>query len=439
MGFDWLKRYMPRSLYARAALILLVPILTIQIVVTVVFIQRLYEDVTEQMTQSILHELKFVIDTVSDAPDAVTAIGEIANVARALDLKVVLPAAGGGEDTRLWYDLSGRAVTATLRKELDSVVSIDLAESIRSVALTVGTPHGPMEIVFSRRRVSASNPHQLLVLMALTSVLATVVAFLYLRNQLRPVKRLAEAAEAFGRGRIVPFRPSGATEMRAAGGAFLDMRTRIERMIEQRTLMLSGVSHDLRTPLTRLRLSLSLLEETPETAAMQRDLSDMERLIETFLSFARGDAVDERTRLDPVPLVRDVVRRWQSSGHDVTMIEPSGIPCVTASPVALSRAIENLVANAIQYGKCARLSLGGGERSVRVTVEDSGPGIPAGSRDEALKPFARLDAARNQDRGPGVGLGLAIAHDIARRHGGTLRLGQSESLGGLRIDIVLPT
>jgi two-component system osmolarity sensor histidine kinase EnvZ len=295
-----------------------------------------------------------------------------------------------------------------------------------------------MEIDFSRRRVSASNPHQLLVLMALTSILATIVAFLYLRNQLRPVKRLAEAAEAFGHGRSVPFRPSGATEMRSAGSAFLEMRTRIDRMIEQRTMMLSGVSHDLRTPLTRLKLSLSLQEETPETAAMQQDIGDMERLLETFLDFARGDALDERMTLDPVPLVRDVGKRWRASGFDVEMAEPSDIPQVTVSPLAMSRAIENLVGNAVQYGKRARLSLGAGERSVRVTVEDDGPGIPSDRRQEALKPFARLDAARNQDRGPGVGLGLAIAHDIARRHGGTLRLGDSEALGGLKIDIVLP-
>ena len=439
MRFDWLKRYMPRSLYARAALILLVPILTIQIVVTVVFIQRLYEDVTEQMTRSILYELEYVIDIVGDAPDADAAKQAVSDSARALDLEITLPAAGDGQDRRLWYDLSGRVVTSTLREEIEDVVSVDLAESIRRVVLTVGTAHGPMEIDFSRRRVSASNPHQLLVLMALTSILATIVAFLYLRNQLRPVKRLAEAAEAFGRGRIVPFRPGGATEMRAAGNAFLDMRTRIERMIEQRTLMLSGVSHDLRTPLTRLRLSLSLQEETPETVAMGRDISDMEHLLDTFLDFARGDAMDERKRLDPVPLVRDVVHRWRTSGHDVEMVEPAGIPCVTVSPVALSRAIENLVANAVQYGKCARLSLAAGERSVRVTVEDDGPGIPPASREEALKPFARLDVARNQDRGPGVGLGLAIAHDVARRHGGTLRLGDSKGLGGLKIDIVLPT
>ena len=438
MSSGWIKRYMPRSLYARAALILLVPILTIQIVVTVVFIQRLYNDVTEQMTENVIDELEYLLSGVREAPNLDTARQRARDLASAFDIDATLPATSGGNDRRLWYDISGRVVTATLREELVGVTAVDLARSISRVDLTVSTPHGPLELDFSRERVSASNPHQLLVLMALTSILMTVIAFVYLRNQLRPVKRLAKAAEAFGRGRIVPFRPSGATEMRAAGRAFLDMRTRIERMIEQRTLMLSGVSHDLRTPLTRLRLGLSLQDETPETAAMQRDLKDMERLLDTFLDFARGDAVEERARIDPVPLMRDLRDRWRAAGHDVEMEEPADIPCVMAGPVSLSRALENLVANAVRYGTCARLGLEATEHAVRLIVEDDGPGIPAELREEALKPFSRLDVARNQDRGPGVGLGLAIARDIARRHGGSLRLGDSEALGGLRIDLVLP-
>lgn len=438
MSFGRIKDYMPRSLYARAALILLVPILTIQIVVTVVFIQRLYNDVTEQMTENVVHEVVYFLDAVRNAPNLTAARRRAWELSDPFAINFTLPAPDEGSDRRLWYDISGRVVTSTFQEEVDDVLSVDLARSISRVDLTAATPHGPIKLDFSRDRVSASNPHQLLVLMALTSILMTVIAFLYLRNQLRPVKRLARAAEAFGRGRIVPFRPSGATEMRAAGRAFLDMRTRIERMIEQRTLMLSGVSHDLRTPLTRLRLGLSLQEETPETVAMQRDLADMERLLDTFLDFARGDAVEERSLIDPVPLVRDLRNRWRAAGHEVDMTEPREAPYVMASPVALSRALENLVANAIRYGTRARLRIEATERAVRLVVEDDGPGIPPELREEALKPFSRLDIARNQDRGPGVGLGLAIAHDIARRHGGSLRLGESTALGGLKIDIVLP-
>jgi two-component system osmolarity sensor histidine kinase EnvZ len=428
----------PRSLYARAALILLVPILTIQIVVTVVFIQRLYEDVTEQMTGNVLHELEYVLDAVAVAESRRDAARTLAALAPPFDLEVTIPAPPDAEDARVWYDLSGRVVTEVLRSELDGVMAVDLESSLRRVGLTVATEHGPVTLDFSRRRVSASNPHQLLVLMALTSILMTIIAFVYLRNQLRPVKRLAEAAEAFGRGHVVDFRPAGATEMRAAGAAFLDMRTRIERMIEQRTLMLSGVSHDLRTPLTRLRLALTLQEENEATLAMQRDVKDMEELLATFLDFARADAMDERAEVDPARLLGGVRDRWLATGNDVELLANGPLPCITASPGALTRALENLVANAVRYGTRARLSGAAGPRSIRLTVEDDGPGIAIGDRAEALKPFARLDSARNQNRGPGVGLGLAIAHDIARRHGGRLSLSDSAELGGLKAEIVLP-
>jgi two-component system osmolarity sensor histidine kinase EnvZ len=438
MDAGFAKRLAPRSLYARAALILLVPILTIQIVVTIVFIQRLYEDVTEQMTGNALYDLEYVLEAVAAAGNRREAARALAALAPPFDFDTTMPDSPPAGDTRVWYDLSGRAVIDTLRSELEGVIAVDLASSLRRVGLTVATEHGPVALDFSRRRVSASNPHQLLVLMALTSILMTIIAFVYLRNQLRPVKRLAEAAEAFGRGQVVEFRPAGATEMRAAGAAFLDMRMRIERMIEQRTLMLSGVSHDLRTPLTRLRLALTLQDENEATVAMQRDIKDMEELLATFLDFARGDAMDERADVDPARLLGEVRDRWRASGNDVDVIADGPLPCITASPGALARALENLVANAVRYGSRARLSAAVGPRSIRLSVEDDGPGIPAGDRAEAMKPFARLDSARNQDRGPGVGLGLAIAHDIARRHGGRLSLSDSAALGGLKAEIVLP-
>jgi two-component system osmolarity sensor histidine kinase EnvZ len=172
---------------------------------------------------------------------------------------------------------------------------------------------------------------------------------------------------------------------------------------------------------------------------MQRDLSDMERLLDTFLDYARGDALDGRTTVDLRQLVSDLRDRWCAGGHHVELAVAQAVPSLNASPVALTRAIENLLGNAVHYGTRARLSLVSEEDSVRLTVEDNGPGIPLDLRDEALKPFSRLDLARNQDRGPGVGLGLAIAHDVARRHGGSLLLGDSTELGGLRVDIVLPT
>ena len=434
-----LKRPMPRSLYGRATLILLLPVLTIQLVVFVVFIQRLYEDVTEQMTRNVLLDVEYVVGLADGASDRQSAEARIAPVLQALELAVDWPAEPLRNDTRRWDDWSGREVIETLRDDLPGTTGIDLATDDDRVTVHAETLNGPLAVTFDRERVSASNPHQLLVLMVFTSILMTVIAFLFLRNQVRPIAQLARAAEAFGRGRLEPYHPSGATEVRVAGSAFLDMRHRIERHIEQRTMMLSGISHDMRTPITRLRLGLSMMEETDDTRELMRDVADMERLIDAFLTFARAEALDEVEMVDPRGIVQTVVEKAQRAGHDVTVAPAASSDLkLRLHPLAVERALENLTSNAVRYGRRAVVSLSAGQRAIRFTVEDDGPGIPAEARDEALKPFSRLDRARNQDRGTGVGLGLAIANDIARRHGGSLRLDESERLGGLRVDLIIP-
>lgn len=436
--FRRLKSFMPRSLYGRAALILIVPIVTIQLVVSITFIQRHFEGVTEQMARSLRIELRHLLAEVMLAPTPEAAALRAATVAQALEFTVALPADWQADaDLRDFWDLSGRAVAGTLRAGLPNLRVVDLQTGDRAVRLLFDTARGPLSVTLDRRRVTVSNPHQLLVLMIFTSFLMTLIAYLFLSNQLRPIKRLADAAEAFGKGRHIPYRPRGAQEVRAAGNAFLDMRARIERQIEQRTLMLSGVSHDLRTPLTRLRLGLAMLPEDDETEALLQDVADMERLVDEFLSFARGDALEEATEEDPVALVRRVVENAQRAGQPVSLERIEGHALVRMRPAAVARALENLIGNAIRYGSRAEVSVTITERAVRFTVEDDGPGIPKDRREEAMHPFTRLDSARNPNRGGGVGLGLSIATDIARSHGGMLRLAESQSLGGLRAEIVL--
>ncbi len=439
MNFAWLKKYMPKTLYGRAALILLVPVVTIQLVVSIVFIQRLYEGVTRQMTENVLLELKFILERIEASPDLAAARREIVRIAPPLALEVKLPAGEPVENRRHFYDLSGREMADVLKAGLPGFRAVDLVQNGRLVKLLVATRHGDMEIIFSRRRVAASNPHQLLVLMVFTSMLMTLIAYLFLRNQLRPIKRLVKASEAFGKGEIVPYSPSGAIEVRAAGASFLAMRARIERHIEQRTMMLSGVSHDLRTPITRLRLGLSMLEDCPEKEDLLRDVEDMERLIEGFLDFARGNAEDDPDETDPVALVREVVEKARRAGGNVILAEVAGEAGGATARLranAVERALQNLIDNALRYGNRAEVRVTLGERSFRITIEDDGPGIPPDMRERAIRPFTRLEPARNQDRGTGVGLGLAIAADIARAHGGSLRLTESERLGGLRVDLV---
>lgn len=433
-----LKYLMPRSLYGRAALILIVPVVAIQLVVSIAFIQRHFERVTRQMTTSVAIEISYMILQMDNAPNPAEAKAQLDKIAPALGFAATFPSdETKNGDLRRAFDLAGKEVISTLREALPDLRRIELLSDPQRVEMLIDTANGPLWLVVDRGRVSASNPHQLLVLMILTSILMTLIAYGFLRNQLRPITKLADAAAAFGKGQPVQYRPRGALEVRAAGKAFLEMRGRIERQIEQRTMMLSGISHDLRTPLTRLRLGLSLLPEDDETEALLGDVADMERLIDGFLSFARGDAIEAAELTNPQELIKRVVGNAVRAGQPVTIGATEGAGEVMLRPASVTRALENLIANGVRFGSQVRVGYALTGRMLRICVEDNGPGIAEEQRDEAMQPFARLDAARDPNKGGGVGLGLAITQDIARNHGGKLLLSRSEDLGGLRADLVI--
>ncbi|WP_438987738.1 ATP-binding protein [Marivivens donghaensis] len=429
MAIGSIKSYLPRGLYGRAALILLLPIISLQILVSVVFIQRHYDGVTRRMTQSVSGEITLILDS--------PAVQQAA-LSEALGFTLLSSEAPPEADHYGFLDFSGRAMIATLRTDFDDLRAVDLSNDTE--VMVWFDRSGVNGISFPRWRVTASNPHQLIVIMMVMGTFLTFVAYSFLRNQLRPIKRLAHASSEYGKGRIVPYSPGGANEVRAAGTAFLDMRARIERQTQSRTMMLSGISHDLRTPLTRLRLGLSMVDDA-EAEPMVRDVEDMERLIEAFLEYGRADAGDAAEQVDVVDLVTRVVDDAQRGGQNVTLlpIDPMlNDVAVPLRPLAVRRALDNLIGNALRYGGTqAQVSVALTDRTLRITVEDDGPGIPADKREEAMRPFTRLDPARNQNKGTGVGLGLAIVADIARLHGGVLRLSDSPVLGGLRADIVM--
>lgn len=437
MFFQWLKQYVPRSLYARAALILVMPIVALQLVVTIVFIKRDLEDVTTQMTTTVLREISLLQQQAAGASDPETYLLRITPFLAPLTMtaRFLPPEAAKPQEQLSWNEFSGRVVRDKLRRELDGFVAVKFPET-RAFLLYLDTRAGVLELGLDRRRLTAAAPHQLIVTMIFFGFLMTVISFVYMRNQLRPIKKLADAAQAFGRGRNVSYSPRGATEVRVAGSAFLDMRARIERQIEQRTLMLSGVSHDLRTPLTRLKLSLAMIDED-EAEPMLRDVTEMQALLDAFLDFSRGASTGEPEPVDPQKLAIAVVEDWRRQGKDVMLGELSGSGTVLLRAQSMRRALENLISNAVRYGTRARVSVALTDKSLRIRVEDDGPGIAAAQRSDAVRPFSRLDPARNQDLGSGVGLGLAIVTDIARAHGGTIRLGKSEALGGLQADIVI--
>ncbi len=439
-----LKSVLPRSLFGRALLILLAPIVLLQLVVGLVFFQRHYERVTDQLTRGVALELRLAIAQIGTAADLRAATAALERIATPLRLAMRLepdaPSFIPGA-RRKPSDLTGRVIVATLEEELARPIRVDLVSDAPIVRIDIPTSRGLLIVDAPRSRLSVQNPHQLLVLMLMASVVLGAVAVLFLRNQVRPIRQLAEAAEAFGKGRSLPFRAAGAEEVRRAAGAFLNMRARIERQIEQRTMMLSGVSHDLRTPLTRMKLTLALIDDGEDIDGLRGDIDQMERMLGEFLAFARADSREETTRVDPFALAARLVEDAGRGGVTVALArfdETPQDPMVQMRLNAVRRAVENLLGNAARYGRRVALQVRLLPKTLDFVVEDDGPGIPPEDRVRALAPFSRLEAARNQDEGGGVGLGLTIALDVARSHGGSLELGASPGLGGLRAVLRLP-
>ena len=435
MRISPLKRYFPSSLYGRAALIIVVPMVALLALLTFAFAQRHFEDTTLQMTSSVTRELRTIFSGVQTAADRQTALLDVFPLANTLsyDLRFVERQSVPERDRFIWYDYTGRIMSHALRGEMPPVLGIDLSDDKRPLVY-LDTRHGVLEIGFERWRITPSTPHQFLVIVLSFGLLMIAITYVFMRRQLRPMTRLAQAAEAFGKGQVLPYRPAGAQEVRAAGKAFLDMRDRIERYVEQRTFILSGVSHDLRTPLTRLRLGLEMIPGDDSDALLE-DIREMERLINNFLDFSRDMGEDRSELLDPQDFIRQVVEDAQRAGKSVTLIDSQAKDPIPLQPLLIRRAVGNLIENASRYANTAQVSVFCASQFLTIRVEDDGPGIPLQLRKEALKPFGRLDLARNQNKGNAAGLGLSIAADVARAHGGSLILGESVRLGGLQADI----
>ncbi|MEX0338959.1 MAG: ATP-binding protein [Arenibacterium sp.] len=407
------------------------PITLVQLIVSISFVQRIYEDVTRQMTRNMTYEINLLQDRFVAGQD-------VSNYRDALALNIEI-GTGPREDLRDFFDIAGATVIETLHERVPTLLAVDLSTYHRKVHLTLQTERGDLYLSFNRSRVTMVNPHQLLVLIVFVSALMTVLAYVFLRKQLRSVRQLALAAEAFGRGEHRAYVPSGPDEVRAAGEAFVSMRERIIQHQEQRMMLLSGVSHDLRTPVTRLRLALSLNEHTMDDPDIMADLDEMEHLISSFLDFVRSDSGEEPEATDLTDMIRHTVDKTARGGGKVSIERLPPAPLVMSTKrLALSRALENLIGNALRYANRAVVSLDVEGNRAHLIVEDDGPGIPQHLRQEALKPFSRLDPARNQNKGGGLGLGLAITIDIVSSQGGVLVLGESTAYGGLLARIELP-
>lgn len=432
-----IARYMPKGLYPRALVIVIAPVVLLQSVIAYVFMERHWQTVTQRLSSAVSADIAMLIDVYESYPqDAdTTTLSRIAAERLGMDLDIIpdsdLPAPG----PRPFFSLLDNALSTELSQQVARPFWLDTVGRSSLIEIRIKLGKDVMRILTRRNAAYASNSHIFLIWMIGTSLILLTIAVLFLRNQIRPILRLADAAEAFGKGRDADFRPRGAREVRRAGNAFIEMKRRVERSIGERTTMLNGVSHDLRTILTRFRLSLALMERTSEIEALEKDVDEMSRMLEDYLAFARGDAGETAVETDIRALLEDLKSDAERQGHQ-TELEVVGDPLVVIRPDAFRRLLTNLVSNAARYGDRIAIRATHDARYLIVLVDDDGPGIPPDQREEVFRPFFRLDEARNVDGG-GTGLGLAIARDIARAHGGDIMLGDSP-LGGLRATVRLP-
>ena len=443
----FLKSLFPMGLKGRAILILLFPAITIQVIVAAVFIQKHHDRVTRQMVANFELHIGLVISRINSSPDIAAAMGKITPITVPLNMLVEISSTSDdmAPDRRLFYDFSGKIVIDTIRQAIPNINSVDLnsvSDGGSLVVVRAATTLGEAKITINRRIVSPSNPHQLLVLMIFAGAVMTAIALVFLKNQLKPIIRLGRASSLFGKGEHMELEEAGATEVREAIRAFTDMRSRIESHVEQRTLMLSCISHDLKTPLARLRVGLELLETSPDTEALIEDVNDMTMMVKEFLDFARDAKLESTREVSIVEIARKVVEKACLDGNHVDLKVDKFAeenPLVEVRPIGVRRAIENLVDNSCSYGDRCTVTVASSKVQTSIVVEDNGKGIPPELRERAMRPFVRLDSSRTLEAGIGSGLGLAISKDVATRHGGSLVLGASAVLGGLKATLALPT
>ncbi|CAN1722505.1 two-component system, OmpR family, osmolarity sensor histidine kinase EnvZ [Hyphomicrobium sp. 1Nfss2.1] len=438
----WLSDFLPKGLYARALIIIIAPIVVLEGVIAFVFMERHWQAVTRRLSEATARDIAALIDIYEEYPkrDDYSQLIEMARDRLSLSMQVLPPGDLPAPRPKPFFALLDRALSDEVRKQVQKPFWIDTVGQSRHVEIRVKLENAILRFVATRSQTYASNSHIFLLWMIGSSVILLTVAILFLRNQIRPILRLAEAADAFGKGRKVAedFRPRGAREVRQAAVAFLEMRDRITAQVEQRTTMLAGVSHDLRTILTRFKLELALLGDSPEAISLQADVREMQDMLEDYLAFAKGDGGEESTPTNLNQLLQDIYEEAQyyDTHIELKMRKRRRDIVLPLKRQAFKRAITNLVSNAIRFGDHVIIRGAVEGQWVRIEVDDDGPGIPEAERANVFRPFYRLDHARNQDEG-NTGLGLAIARDIAKSHGGDITLGES-SMGGLRAIISVP-
>ncbi len=438
------QRILPRSLMGRSLLILILPIVLVQVVTGYMFFDRHWGRVIASFSEGVASEIAYV------AEDIVANGQEAEGLNRALDkaqrifgfetsIVQAWPVDRQHSHEIFWEKMVASIFEPILEQKLSMPFIIDMDFAHKQVHVWVQVQQGSLYLKIPERRLFSSSAYIYLLWVMAAAIILLWVATLFMRNQVRPIRKLAQAAERFGRGQgLGAFRPQGAREVRKAGRAFIDMAERIQRQVQQRTLMLAGISHDLRTPLTRFKLALSMLPHGPDTEAMNRDVAEMKQMIDGYLSFVQGAGEEEFSDLPLAQVLEGLAQEIRTDAFDIQIECPETLSVYLRS-LAFSRVLRNVLSNAQRYAHQALVvaQMDVDQDVLEITIEDDGPGLPEDDYEEALKPFVRMEEGRTIQDG-NVGLGLPIALDIVHSHGGKLVLEKSQRFGGLCVRILLP-
>ena len=433
-----IKHFLPRTLLGRSILIVVVPLIMLQVVTTFIFFNRHWETISLLLSRSFSGNISMVIDTMN-------------RFSEVEDREWIFMVSPGNLGLELSFEEGAILSEETAKKSdglIEEMLEQGMDERVRrpfridnenfgdKVQVKIQLPEGVLNVLGKRKLLFSSTTYILILWMIGTSLILLAVAIIFMRNQVRPIRRLAAAADNFGKGRDVPyFKPEGAAEVRRAAAAFKLMQARIQRQISQRTEMLAGVSHDLGTVLTRMKLELAMLGDSSEAKALAADVAEMEHMIEGYLAFARGEGKENAEPVKVDRMLAEVADNARRNGAEIELEADTGMT-ITLRPNAFRRCFGNLLGNAARHAQHIRLAAQRRDHQLEITVDDDGPGIPEDRREDVFKAFFRLDEARNLDSG-GVGLGLSISRDIVHAHGGEISL-ETSPLGGLRVGVLLP-
>lgn len=436
----WRLKLLPKTLFFRTMLLIFIPLIVVQVVSVVMFFDGSWKRMGRRLSDNLVSDMEVVMELVNKNPKQLPQIQKLAN--DKLDIKFTFHDNGSKYQVMKKASKGNKMIIGYLDEALRrafprDVTDIYLGKGERDLVVFVDTEKGLFQFETSRKKIFSSSIFMFVAWMAGTSILLFLVAVLFLRIQVRSIAELAQVAEEFGKGiDNKKFKPYGSSEVRKAAIAFIKMKERIQRQISERTQMLAGVSHDLRTPLTRMKLQAAMMPDGDDKKDFLADIDEMEKMLDGYLAFVSGECGEKSSFVDVNEMILSIINKFRNKKALIRYSTNDQVSAIQGREQSLKRALTNVISNAFRYGKTIAVKLESNDKKMMISIEDDGPGIPADKREDVFKAFYRLDSSRNKETG-GVGLGLSIAKDVITSHGGTIEL-EDSSLGGLRVAISIP-